>query len=598
MEEPKLSTNALIVLEERYLRRNAKLEIIETPAEMFWRVARAVADADALYGPRSQVAATAERFYQAMAHLEFLPNSPTLMNAGTPSSQCMACFVLPVEDSLEGIFDTLKLAALIQQTGGGTGFSFSRLRPRGDVVHSTGGISSGAVSFMMLYNAMTETIKQGSKRRGANMGILRVDHPDVREFVTSKRDRRALNNFNISVGVTDEFMRAIEKGEKYPLVNPRDRSVWEHEDARRIWELIIQEAWDSGEPGLVALDTINRQNPTKHLGEIEATNPCAEEPLHPYEACCLGSINLNAVVTGPPEQRQLDWHKLGELVDLGVHFLDNVIDINHYPDPRIEDICRRNRRIGLGVMGWADLLFQLGVPYDSEEALSLAEELMGFVEDRAVEASVKLAERRGVFPNYPGSDYDRRGGPRMRNATTRTIAPTGTIGIIANCSAGIEPLFALTYTRRALGGRELKQEIHPVFLEEARRRGVLDDHLREHVVATGRVRNLPTLPEDLRRVFATALEISPEWHVRMQATFQRHVDNGVSKTINLPQEATPEDVESAYRLAYELGCKGITVYRYGSRPEQVLSLEGYCLTCAREDGLPTEEPVVELPLHS
>jgi len=597
MEEPKLSTNALIVLEERYLRRNAKLEIIETPAEMFWRVARAVADADALYGPRSQVAATAERFYQAMAHLEFLPNSPTLMNAGTPSSQCMACFVLPVEDSLEGIFDTLKLAALIQQTGGGTGFSFSRLRPRGDVVHSTGGISSGAVSFMMLYNAMTETIKQGSKRRGANMGILRVDHPDVREFVTSKRDRRALNNFNISVGVTDEFMRAVEKGEKYPLVNPRDRSVWEHEDARRIWELIIQEAWDSGEPGLVALDTINRQNPTKHLGEIEATNPCAEEPLHPYEACCLGSINLNAVVTGPPERRQLDWHKLGELVDLGVHFLDNVIDINHYPDPRIEDICRRNRRIGLGVMGWADLLFQLGVPYDSEEALSLAEELMSFVEDRAVEASVKLAERRGVFPNYPGSDYDRRGGPRMRNATTRTIAPTGTIGIIANCSAGIEPLFALTYTRRALGGRELKQEIHPVFLEEARRRGVLDDHLREHVVATGRVRDLPTLPEDLRRVFATALEISPEWHVRMQATFQRHVDNGVSKTINLPQEATPEDVESAYRLAYELGCKGITVYRYGSRPEQVLSLEGYCLTCAREDGLPTEEPVVELPLH-
>jgi len=302
-------------------------------------------------------------------------------------------------------------------------------------------------------------------------------------------------------------------------------------------------------------------------------------------------------VTGPPERRQLDWHKLGELVDLGVHFLDNVIDINHYPDPRIEDICRRNRRIGLGVMGWADLLFQLGVPYDSEEALSLAEELMSFVEDRAVEASVKLAERRGVFPNYPGSDYDRRGGPRMRNATTRTIAPTGTIGIIANCSAGIEPLFALTYTRRALGGRELKQEIHPVFLEEARRRGVLDDHLREHVVATGRVRDLPTLPEDLRRVFATALEISPEWHVRMQATFQRHVDNGVSKTINLPQEATPEDVESAYRLAYELGCKGITVYRYGSRPEQVLSLEGYCLTCAREDGLPTEEPVVELPLH-
>jgi len=597
MEEPKLSTNALIVLEERYLRRNAKLEIIETPAEMFWRVARAVADADALYGPRSQVAATAERFYQAMAHLEFLPNSPTLMNAGTPSSQCMACFVLPVEDSLEGIFDTLKLAALIQQTGGGTGFSFSRLRPRGDVVHSTGGISSGAVSFMMLYNAMTETIKQGSKRRGANMGILRVDHPDVREFVTSKRDRRALNNFNISVGVTDEFMRAVEKGEKYPLVNPRDRSVWEHEDARRIWELIIQEAWDSGEPGLVALDTINRQNPTKHLGEIEATNPCAEEPLHPYEACCLGSINLNAVVTGPPERRQLDWHKLGELVDLGVHFLDNVIDINHYPDPRIEDICRRNRRIGLGVMGWADLLFQLGVPYDSEESLSLAEELMSFVEDRAVEASVKLAERRGVFPNYPGSDYDRRGGPRMRNATTRTIAPTGTIGIIANCSAGIEPLFALTYTRRALGGRELKQEVHPVFLEEARRRGVLDDHLREHVVATGRVRDLPTLPEDLRRVFATALEISPEWHVRMQATFQRHVDNGVSKTINLPQEATPEDVESAYRLAYELGCKGITVYRYGSRPEQVLSLEGYCLTCAREDGLPTEEPVVELPLH-
>jgi ribonucleoside-diphosphate reductase alpha chain len=947
-----LSPNARLVLEERYLRRDDSLHIIESPEELFWRVARAVADVDARYGPATAVPDTAEAFFTAMARLEFLPNTPTLMNAGTPLAQCMACFVLPIDDSLESIFDTLKLAALIQQTGGGTGFAFSRLRPRGDIVRSTKGVASGPVSFMAIYNAMSETIKQGSKRRGANMGVLRVDHPDIREFITCKRDPTAFTNFNISVGITDAFMQAVDRGEEYALVNPRTGSVWARAPAREIWDLIVQNAWESGEPGLLALDTINRLNPTRHLGEIEATNPCvtgdtliytgaglqraadlaaqgqpvevvvdgepgravaspvfrtgrkpvfrlitaegyelrltadhrvltragwvpardlrpgdeirllsrkggfgtagslalgrllgwlvgdgsltdgravlkivgaekrelapafaemmagavpdtvtagagrrgqysigvdevadgqearvrstrfwriaaefglhpgekhkvpepvltgseemqrgflqalftadghvggsrehglsvrltsisrallqdvqrlllnfgivscifadrraagprllpngragravyqtstihdlviardhllrfaseigflsqakqsaltdrlashqrgpfretfyarflalvpdgeadvydliepsthsfvanglvvhncAEEPLHPYEACCLGSINLSRVVARRNGHYEVDWSKLGDLVRLGIHFLDNVVDLNAYPAPQIADICRRNRRIGLGVMGWADLLVRLGIPYDSDAALRLADEVMGFIAAQAQEASAKLAEQRGVFPNFPGSSYDQQGGPRLRNATTRTIAPTGTISIIANCSSGIEPLFALAYVRRALGGRVLAQEPHPVFREVAEQRGFYSETLMRRVVEEGRIQALTDIPPDVRRVFVTAMDIAPEWHVRMQAVFQRHVDNGVSKTINLPPDATVADVDRAYRLAYELGAKGITVYRYGSRPQQVLSVHGYCLTCAGEDGLP------------
>jgi ribonucleoside-diphosphate reductase alpha chain len=594
-EPAPLSPNALVILRERYLRRNERLEVIESPDEMFRRVAHAVAQADARYGPPAAVEAAAEEFYQAMAGLEFLPNSPALMNAGMPLQQLMACFVLPVEDSLAGIFETLKLAALIQQSGGGTGFSFSRLRPRGDVVGSTKGIASGPVSFMAIYDAMSETIKQGSKRRGANMGVLRVDHPDIREFITCKRDRTRFTNFNISVGITDAFMQAVQQDGEYDLINPRTGTLWERARAREIWDLIVENAWDSGEPGLLFLDTVNRTNPTRHLGEIEATNPCGEQPLHPYEACCLGSINVSRLVVPSGDGFTVNWSRLAELVRMGVHFLDNIVDINRYPAPQTQDICTRNRRIGLGVMGWADLLVRLGIPYDTEGALLLAEEVMGFIAEHAIEASVKLAEQRGVFPNYPGSAYDLAGGPRVRNATTRTIAPTGTISMIANCSSGIEPLFAVAYVKRVLGGVELAQEPHPVFRELAEQRGFYSEELMQKVAAHGTIQHLTEIPADVRRLFRTALDIAPEWHIRMQAAFQKYTDNAVSKTINLPQEATLEDVARAYQMAYELGCKGITVYRYGSRPHQVLSVHAYCLSCAGEDGLPLEQPAGAIP---
>ncbi|HEY8476639.1 MAG TPA: adenosylcobalamin-dependent ribonucleoside-diphosphate reductase [Chloroflexota bacterium] len=575
-----LTENALRVLRERYLLRNERLQVVEDPAGLFQRVARAVALADRLYDPRADVESAADAFLEAMTRLEFLPNSPTLMNAGTPAGQLMACFVLPVEDSLESIFQSLYHAALIQRTGGGTGFSFSHLRPRGDVILTTRSPSSGPVSFMWLYNAMTDVIKQESKRRGANMGVLRVDHPDVQEFITCKRDRTQFTNFNISVGVTDAFMEAVERGGEYDLVNPRTHEVVARVPARGTFDLIVENAWDSGEPGILALDTIQRANPTPRVGTIEATNPCGEQPLLPYEACCLGSINLTRFVVRQGDGYQVSWRRLGEMVDLAVHFLDNVVDVNRYPIPQTESICLANRKIGLGVMGFADLLVRMGIPYDTQEGVTMGERIMAFIAERAREASAALAERRGNFPNYPGSVFAQGDGRPRRNATLTTVAPTGTISIIANCSSGIEPLFALAYVRRVMGGVELVEHPHPVFVEMAKQRGFYSKDLMERVARAGSIQGIEEIPEDVRRVFVTAFDIAPEWHVRMQAAFQRHTDNAVSKTINLPPDARKEDVARVFRMAYQLGCKGITVYRYGSRPLQTLSLTSYCLTCA------------------
>lgn len=584
-ETAELSPNALVVLHHRYLRRNEQRQVVETPAQMFERVARAVAGADTLFARSADVEAIAERFYRVMANLEFLPNSPTLMNAGAPLGQLMACFVLPIEDSLASIFDTLKQAALIQQSGGGTGFSFSKLRPRGDIVRSTGGVASGPISFISIYNQMTEVIKQGSARRGANMGILRVDHPDIMDFINAKRKPGELRNFNLSVGVTDAFMTAVARRTRYSLINPRTGQETRKLSARQVFDAIAEAAWESGEPGMVFLDRVNRDNPTPQLGAIEATNPCSEQPLLPYEACCLGSIDLAKLVVAEQGKPRVDYARLGELVDVAIHFLDNVVEINNYPLPETARLCRSNRKVGLGVMGFADMLIKLGIPYNSGQALEKAQEVMGFIQGRARQASAALAQVRGAFPNFVGSRYDRPGEPRLRNATLTTIAPTGTLSIIANTSSGIEPLFALSYTRRALDGEILGGEVHPLFVRVAREHGFYSEELMEKIKGHGTLAGLDEVPEWVRRLFVTALEISPEYHVKVQAAFQRHVDNAVSKTVNLRPEASVDDVKKVFSLAYRLGCKGVTVYRYGSRPSQVLAVQTYCLPCVSEDTL-------------
>ena len=572
-DDLKLSVNAATVLRHRYLRRDEEGHIAERPSELFGRVAHAVAEADRLYTD-ADADASAERFYRMMCDKDFLPNSPTFMNAGTKLGQLSGCFVLPVGDSLPEIFRALGHMALIHQSGGGTGFSFSKIRPRGDVVRSTGGVASGPVSFMSVFDASTEVIKQGGRRRGANMAVLHVSHPDVQEFITCKLGGSAARNFNISVAVTDAFMQAAKDGGAHDLVNPRTGKTAGTVPARDLFELIAVSAWQCGDPGLIFIDEVQRHNPTPALGPIEATNPCGEQPLLPYESCILGSINLSRMVDGD----QIDWEHLARTVRAGVHFLDNVVDVNVYPVEEIRCATLASRKVGLGVMGFAEMLIRLGIPYDSSEALRAAEEVMKFITQTAESASAQLAERRGSFPNFAKSIWPQRGYRHMRNAALTTVAPTGTISIVADTPSGIEPLFALSFLRNVLGGTQLFEE-NKLFRQAAESCGIYSRGLMAEVARRQGVRGISSVPESMQRLFGTALEIDPEWHVRMQAAFQRHTHSAVSKTVNLPHEATHEDVKRAFWLAYKLKCKGITVFRYGSRQQQVLeshfqSLEG------------------------
>ncbi len=586
--------NALTVLKARYLLRNGQGNVMETPEEMFKRVAHTIASSEALYGGNPQEWKT--KFYDAMSNLLFLPNTPALINAGKDIGQLAACFVLPVDDSMKSIFDSLKNAALILQSGGGTGFSFSKLRPRADIVKSTSGIASGPVSFMRIYDTATEVIKQGGARRGANMGILRIDHPDIIEFIKIKRNVKELSNFNISVAVTDAFMRALKNNSEYALINPRSRRTAGYLKAGEVFNEMVESAWETGDPGLVFIDRINRDNPTPRIGEIESTNPCGEQPLLPFEACVLGSINLSKAVK--PETRDkrqetnkdknssfvtrhsslnydIDWELLASLVQLAVRFLDNTIDVNKYPISEIEKMHKGNRKIGLGVMGWADMLIKLGIRYNSQKAFKLARKTMRFIKDQASEASSELARQRGSFPNFKGSIYDMpeissrfQGG--LRNATTTTIAPTGTLSIIAGCSSGIEPLFAIAYKKLVLD-TEL-YEVHPYFLETAKQKGFYSPELIEKIGSKGNLRGFREIPRDVKRLFITAHEISLEDHIEVQSAFQEFTDNAVSKTINLKHRTTRDDVARAFMLAYEKGCKGTTIFRYGSKQGTLVKL--------------------------
>ena len=568
-----LSNNAKSVLKRRYLKKDNNGKLVETPEKMFRRVARHIAKAEKKHGNDADVKKMENIFYNMMTELKFLPNSPTLMNSGRRLGQLAACFVLPVEDSMEGIFDSLKNAAIIHKSGGGTGFSFSRLRPKDSRVGTTGGIASGPVSFMKIFNTATEQVKQGGTRRGANMAILRVDHPDIMEFIHSKKKHKELNNFNISVGITDSFMEAVKKGDNYRLIDPRDKKKVLELNAAEVYHALVKQAWENGDPGIIFLDRLNRDNPTPALGEIESTNPCGEQPLLPMESCNLGSINLAKFITYNNEVPTIDFKHLKDIVWLSVRFLDNTIDMSKYPLPEIEKMVQGNRKIGLGVMGFADLLYQLKIPYNSERALEIAEEVMGFIQEESHEASKHLAEERGVFPNFDKSIFKNKDGCTYRNAATTTIAPTGTLSIIADCSSGVEPLFALSFVRNVMDDDKLL-EVNPYFENEAKKRGFYSSELMDAIAMEGGIQHLNEIPEDLREVFVTAHDISAEWHIRMQAAFQKHTDNAVSKTVNLSRDATVDDVQKIYDLAYELDCKGVTIYRDGSKENQVLSYAG------------------------
>ena len=595
-----LSENAVKVLEKRYLKRDKNGNCTETPADMFRRVSNTIAAGDLKFGKtQSDVDKLAERFYKTITNCYFMPNSPTLMNAGRELGQLAACFVLPVEDSLEGIFETVKNTALIHKSGGGTGFSFSRLRPKNSVVRSTMGVSSGPVSFMEVFNAATEAVKQGGTRRGANMGILRVDHPDILDFINCKSDNNRLNNFNISVAITDKFMEALKAGTDYDLVNPQNNQVSGKLSAKKVFDMIVDGAWRNGEPGIIFIDKMNADNPTPLVGEIESTNPCGEVPLLAYEACNLGSINLGRMVDETPEGNKINWDRLADVTRTAIRFLDNVIEVNNYPLPRISEMVRNNRKIGLGVMGWADMLMKMGISYASEEGTKLGAQVMEFIDYESKCESIELSKERGRFNNFKGSVYDNQNFLTnkykgrsagiisdeqwadldaqiakygIRNATTTCIAPTGTISMIAGASGGVEPLFGLVFSRLIMDGTEML-EINPIFKDYMIKNGFYSEELMQKIAKDGSIAHVDGIPEKVKHIFVTAHDVSPYWHVKMQAAFQLHTDNAVSKTVNFEENATRKDIEEAYLLAYENNLKGITVYRNNSRQFQPMNLD-------------------------
>ncbi|NQT75206.1 MAG: vitamin B12-dependent ribonucleotide reductase [Candidatus Omnitrophica bacterium] len=567
-----ISENCLKVLERRYLIKDIKGKVIETPEEMFVRVARYIAQADKIYGATAEeVKKTGQKFYDTLSNFEFMPNSPTLMNAGRDLAQLSACFVLPVEDSMESIFDAIKNTAMIHKSGGGTGFSFSRLRAKNSVVRSTGGVSSGPVSFMKVFNAATQAVKQGGTRRGANMGILRIDHPDILEFIKCKENDKDITNFNISVALTEDFMDKVVEDKEYSLIDPHTKNAVGKLKAKEVFDLIVEMAWKNGEPGIVFIDRMNQFNPTPKLGQYESTNPCGEQVLLPFESCNLGSINISKLISEKNGQKEIDWEKLKTLVHLGVHFLDNVIDMNKFPLEKIEEMTKKNRKIGLGVMGLADMLIQLEIPYNSDEAVELAEKIMGFISREGKNKSRELAKEKGAFPSFNDSVFFEKGEEKIRNSTLTTIAPTGTISIISNTSSGIEPLFAISYYRNVMDNDKLI-EVNPLFEEIAKKEGFYSRKLMEEIADKGSIKDIDIVPEKYKKIFVTAHDIAPLWHIRMQAAFQGHTDNAVSKTVNFHHDAAKDGVREVYMLAYKLGCKGVTIYRDKSREEQVLNI--------------------------